>query len=138
MLKRGIFKFCITLQDDQNEELMSKHLRYTEVVMNVFLFMLAGFETTSTFLAYSTYVLAKNPDIQKRLQDEIDTIFQEDNLAMDYESIADMAYMDLFVREVLRMYRTSGQASTRVCNKSTEICGHQIEEGKIELNHLPF
>lgn len=98
--------------------------------MNVFLFMLAGFETTSTFLAYSTYVLVTNPEVQKKLQDEIDSILQKDDPVMDYETVANMEYMDLFVREVLRMYRTSGKASTRQCNKTTNICGHQIEEGK--------
>lgn len=98
--------------------------------MNVFLFMLAGFETTSTFLAYSTYVLAKHPDVQEKLQEEIDSIRTDNNQALDYDLIVDMAYMDLFVREVLRMYRVSGQASTRECNKATTVCGHQIEEGK--------
>ena len=108
---------------------MSKHLRYAEVVTNVFLFMLAGFETTSTFLAYGTYVLATHPEIQKKLQDEVDSVLEGTDPVMDYETVADLEYMDLFVKEVLRMYRTSGKASTRLCNKTTSICGHQIEEG---------
>lgn len=108
---------------------MSKNLRYAEVVMNVFLFMLAGFETTSTFLAYSTYVLATNSEVQTKLQDEVDSTFQDSDRVMDYETIANMTYMDLFVREVLRMYRTSGKATTRQCNKTTNVCGHQVEEG---------
>lgn len=98
--------------------------------MNVFLFMLAGFETTSTFLAYATYVLAKHPDVQEKLQDEIDSLLTDDKQALNYDLIAGMAYMDLFVREVLRMYRVSGQASTRQCNQSSIVCGHQIDEGK--------
>jgi cytochrome P450 family 13 len=109
---------------------MSKHLHYTEVVMNVFLFMLAGFETTSTFLAYSTYVLAKNASIQKKLQDELDACLIDGNRMFDYDAIANMTYMDLFVREVLRMYRISGNASTRQCNKATNVCGYHIDEGK--------
>lgn len=107
---------------------MSKHLQYSEVISNVVLFMLAGFETTSNFLAYSTYVLAKHPDIQERLRTEIQQQWQE-HQELDYERVADMAYMDLFIREVLRMYRISGQLTTRQCNKTTTICEHQIEEG---------
>ena len=109
---------------------MSKHIHYTEVVMNVFLFMLAGFETTSTFLAYSTEVLAKHPEIQEKLLDEINENFTEANDIFDYEKIANLPYMDLFIREVLRMYRISGLPMTRECNKTTDVCGHQIEEGK--------
>ena len=108
---------------------MSKHLQYSEVVSNVILFMLAGFETTSNFLAYSTYVLAKHPDIQEKLRAEIDEQWQEYQ-ELDYERVSDMTYMDLFIREVLRMYRVSGQSSTRQCNRATTVCGHQIEAGK--------
>jgi len=38
--------------------LKSKVLHADEVIANVVLFMVAGYETTSTALAYSTYVLA--------------------------------------------------------------------------------
>lgn len=108
---------------------MSKHLQYSEVISNVILFMLAGFETTSNFLAYSTYVLATHPNIQERLQSEIDQQWQE-NQELDYERVSDLTYMNLFIREVLRMYRISGQLTTRQCNKTTTIGGYQIEEGK--------
>jgi cytochrome P450 len=56
---------------------MSNYLHYNEVVMNVFLFMLGGFNTTATVLAYSTYVLAKQPHIQVKLQAEIDKHWKE-------------------------------------------------------------
>jgi cytochrome P450 len=115
---------------------MSKHLQYTEVIGNVILFMLAGFETTSNFLAYSTYILAKNPDIQERLREEIDLQWKEDE-ELDYERVSDMVYMDLFIREVLRMYRVSGQSSTRQCNNATTVCGHRIDEGnEIFIQHV--
>jgi thromboxane-A synthase len=90
--------------------------------------MLAGFETTSNFLAYSTYVLAKHSDIQEKLQAEVDQQYEETE-ELDYEKVSDMSYMDLFIREVLRMYRVSGQSSTRQCNSATTVCGHQIDEG---------
>jgi len=113
------------------DDLKPKHLHYTEVVMNVFLFMLAGFETTSTILAYSTYVLAKQPDLQTKLQSEIDKHWNEGDEELDYETIVDMTYMDFFIREVLRMYRVSGQVSTRQSDKATTVCGHQIDKGKL-------
>jgi cytochrome P450 len=112
---------------------MSKHLRYTEVIANAVLFMLAGFETTSNFLAYSTYALAKHPDIQERLRLEIDQQWKESE-ELDYEQVAEMTYMDMFIREVLRMYRVSGQSSSRQCNSATTVCGHQIDEGNVDLH----
>ena len=98
--------------------------------MNLLLFMVAGTESTAGVLAYSTYALATNPDIQSKLQSEIDEHWKEGDDQMDYEVVAEMTYMDYFVREVLRMYRLSGQNSTRQCNKTTTVCGHVIDEGK--------
>ena len=42
-----------------------------------------------------------------------------------------MNYMDLFVKEVLRMCAVSTLAVRRERNASTSICGHQIEKGCI-------
>ena len=40
-----------------------------------FVFLIAGYETTSTTLAYMSYYLALYPDLQRKLQDEIDEYF---------------------------------------------------------------
>jgi cytochrome P450 family 13 len=108
---------------------MSKHLHYTEVLMNVFLFMVAGYETIASILAYSTYVLATEAEVQKKLQAEIDEHWQENEKELDYDLITDMTYMDLFLREVLRLYTFSGKVRVRESNESTIVCGHQIEKG---------
>ena len=45
-----------------------------EIISNIFIFMAAGYETTSTALAYVTYVLAQNADVRSKLQAEIDQL----------------------------------------------------------------
>ena len=37
-----------------------------------FIFLAAGYETTSTALGFMAYEMAQNPDIQEKLQQEID------------------------------------------------------------------
>ena len=46
-----------------------------EIELNLLLFMLAGYETTSTTLAYSAYVLATLPDEQQKIFEEINNTF---------------------------------------------------------------
>ena len=41
--------------------------------------MLAGYETTSTALSYSTFVLATIPEEQEKLRDEIDTYYSDES-----------------------------------------------------------
>lgn len=113
---------------------MSKALHSDEVITNVFLFMVAGYETTSTALAYCTYVLATKSDIQEKLVDEINQNNWDDIDGEDaYEIAANLEYLDLFVREVLRMYPLATKPLTRECNLATTVCGHTIEEGMFAI-----
>lgn len=109
----------------------SKTLHQDEVGTNIFLFMVAGYETTSTALASSTYILATKPDIQDKLRTEIDEQQWNEDNQVNYDIVMNMNYMDLFVKEVLGMYPVSTLAMTRECNISTNVCGHEIEEGSI-------
>ena len=55
-----------------------KHkLTSREIVDNSVVFLIAGFETTAKSISYSSYYLALNPDIQEKLQSEIDNYFED-------------------------------------------------------------
>ena len=110
-------------------------MKHSEIIPNIFLFMIAGYETTSTALAYSTYILATHPDIQQQLFSEIDQhrIDHNDHDAV-YDKAMNLTYLDLFVREVLRMYPITSKAMARECNTTTTVCGHTIEKGLFILN----
>ena len=45
---------------------------WQEIKSQSFLFLVAGYETTSTALSYCTYLLSTNPDVQDKLLEEID------------------------------------------------------------------
>ncbi|CAF1209799.1 unnamed protein product [Rotaria sordida] len=98
--------------------------------MNAVLFLNAGFETTSLNLAYSTYVLAKHPNIQTKLQTEIDEYWKDEE-EIDYDIINDMKYLDMFIREVLRIHSITHRVFSRECSQSTIISGYPIEKGSI-------
>ncbi|CAF1202619.1 unnamed protein product [Rotaria sordida] len=100
---------------------MTKH----EIASNIFLFMIAGYETTSTALAYVSYVLATHPNEQSKLQAHIDAHFDsitEDDMP-NYEKISEMDYLDMFIRETLRMYPIAPNAVTRQNTKEFHIDG---------------
>ena len=85
--------------------------------------MAAGYETTSTALAYATYALARHPEVLQKLQDEIDQLPLSDGDGSDedmkkypdYDLVAQMPYMDMFVTEILRMYPIANVAIQRQC-----------------------
>ncbi|XP_068081654.1 cytochrome P450 6B4-like [Anabrus simplex] len=65
---------------------------------------MAGFETTSTTMSFCLHELAVNPDIQRRLQEEIDSTLLEYGGKITYEAIQKMEYLDRVVSETLRKY----------------------------------
>ncbi|CAF1488168.1 unnamed protein product [Rotaria sordida] len=85
--------------------------------------MIAGYETTSTALAYVSYVLATHPDEQLKLQEHIDTYFNPDtdNEIPSYEMISKMDYLDMFIRETLRMYPIIPAVINRQSTKDFQI-----------------
>ena len=63
-----------------------------------------------------------------KLQTEIDEAYAEQNGELDYDRINNMTYMDLFIREVLRMFPIALQAVSRECNMETTVSGYTIEK----------
>ena len=49
-----------------------------EIVINALTFVLGGYETTAAALSFTSYLLALHPDIQEKLQAEIDKYFKDD------------------------------------------------------------
>ncbi|CAF1547533.1 unnamed protein product [Didymodactylos carnosus] len=116
-----------------DEQSVPKKLTHDEIIANVVLFMVAGYETTSTSLAYSTYILANHPDIQRKLQEEIDQNYRDDvdTQNPDYNFVNNMHYMDLFIREVLRMYPIAASVINRQCMTETDVCGYKIAKDAV-------
>ena len=115
---------------------MNNRLTVDEVVGNVFLFLVAGYETTATALAYATYELARHPDVLEKLQSEIDqlALSNDENDQMnkhpDYDIVGQMEYMDIFISEILRMYPIGNRAIQRRAMEDTTIQGIKIDKGK--------
>ncbi|CAG9802064.1 unnamed protein product [Chironomus riparius] len=72
-----------------------------EVAANLFLFVIAGYETTSATISYCLYELAKNSANKKKVQAEIDEL---DNEEFSYEKISKLKYLENCVNETLRKY----------------------------------
>lgn len=54
----------------------------------------AGFESSSSELTLCMHELAKNPDIQSKVHEEIDRVLQQHDGQITYESISEMKYVD--------------------------------------------
>ena len=62
---------------DASDSETQKGLETGEIITDSVVFILAGYETTSTALNLATYLLAANPESQERLANEIHEYFEE-------------------------------------------------------------
>ncbi|GMT22205.1 hypothetical protein PFISCL1PPCAC_13502, partial [Pristionchus fissidentatus] len=106
----------------------SKKLSNDEIVSQCLIFLLAGFDTTSNSLAYTTHFLANHMEVQKRLIEEVDSFLLE-NENIEVERLNDLKYMDAVIKESLRHYPLGSFVVTRECTKPCEIGGFKFEVG---------
>jgi cytochrome P450 family 9 len=91
------------------------------IVAQCFIFFFGGFETVSSVSVFMAYELMVNPDMQRRLQAEIDeTHSQLDGGQVTYEKLQSMKYLDQFVCETMRKY-PAAPILDRVCTKEYEL-----------------
>lgn len=81
----------------------SNKLSKLELHLNLALFLMAGYETSSATLTYILHVLASYPEEQQKLFDEIQANIPKNKIP-NYEETKKLVYMDYFIKEVLRMY----------------------------------
>lgn len=68
-----------------------------DIIAQAVLFFIAGFETSSTLLCFVAHELTINPDVQKKLQEEIDESIAERGEKLDYNDLMKMKYLDMVV-----------------------------------------
>ncbi|XP_069672113.1 probable cytochrome P450 6a13 isoform X2 [Periplaneta americana] len=96
-----------------------------DVAAQAFVFFVAGFETSSTTMTFCLYELALNPDVQERLQAEIDAVLKQHGNEITYDAIQEMDYLDRAIAETLRKYPPV-PLLTRECTKAYTIPGKNI------------
>ena len=92
-----------------------------EVVATALAFLVAGYHTTGSTLAYAAFELAKNRDIQERLRAEIDDAFddEDDDAFPTYNALMALEYLDMVIKETLRRHPAVAMVQ-RIANNDYE------------------
>ena len=88
--------------------------------------LIAGHDTSTALLAWTLYLLGRHADITKRLQDEIDTVVDDDLLT--YRAVSRLKYLDQVLKESLRLYPPI-HAGMRIAATDLTFQGYHISAG---------
>ena len=96
------------------------------IVATAIVLLVAGYDTTGTTLAWACYELAKNPEIQEKLRQEVEDILDGDpEKKLTYDDIQSMTYLDQVINETLRFHNPVG-ALQRSAAKEYKVPGTDI------------
>ena len=96
--KADILSFFMERTDENGQPFSEKYL--TDIVIN---FLVAGRDTTAVTLSWAFYALATEPEVEKNLLEELDSVLR--GKEPTYEDVdTRMPYLHAFIKEVLRLY----------------------------------
>jgi len=88
-----------------------KMITEDEIVGQAFVFLLAGYETSSNTLAFTCYLLAINPECQRRVQEEVDEFYTRHVGVTPYGLISSH-----FLQLLTTRFKFQTQFSAHICS----------------------
>ncbi|CDH59519.1 cytochrome p450 [Lichtheimia corymbifera JMRC:FSU:9682] len=116
-----------------------------ELQNNLLVFFIAGHDTTSLALSYAAYYLAVNPDVQRKAREEAIRVLGDapEDVMPTVEQTRQLTYINMVIKETLRMSPPLATIPVREASEDTELCGTFIPKGTrtfldiYEIQHNP-
>ncbi|CAD5235128.1 unnamed protein product [Bursaphelenchus xylophilus] len=123
---------------DKTDVHIEKKLSLGEVFANCMVFLLAGYDTTANVLTFTSYFLAKHPEVQEKLRAEIEEICVDQSPS--YEQLNSLRYTEAVMKEALRLMPIASAAVNRTCAQGTVLGGTiEIQQGDcIEVDVVSY
>ncbi|XP_063708851.1 LOW QUALITY PROTEIN: uncharacterized protein LOC134837406 [Culicoides brevitarsis] len=101
-VRNDLIDFLIHIKSADQEGIMTDDVLLAQAMV----FFFAGFETSSSTMEFAFYFLAKYPEVQAKVRDEIERGFEKHG-KLTYEFISnDMPYTSKVIKETLRLFPT--------------------------------
>ncbi|XP_074618065.1 cytochrome P450 10-like [Acropora palmata] len=117
------------IQDEDAAEFLTflisrEDISFKEITSNLIELLFPAIETTSFTTLWTLYLLARNPDLQKQLHDEVTSVLKPGEHATP-AALQKMPFLRGCVKETLRMYPAAWE-NTRFLDEDIIIRGYRI------------
>jgi len=116
-----LLSMLLAARDEDGSRMTDKQLRDESITL-----FLAGHETTANALSWTWWLLAQNPDAEKKLHAELETILA--GRAPTLDDVAKLKYTEQVLTESLRLYPPAW-GTARVAIEDHEIGGYKVPKG---------
>ena len=116
-----LLSMLLAAQDEDGSRMTDKQLRDETITL-----FLAGHETTANALSWAFWLLAQNPEVEKKFDDELASVLS--GRAPNIEDIPKLAYTANVLTESMRLYPPAwGMA--RLVKEEVEVAGYKLVPG---------
>ncbi|KAI8138513.1 cytochrome P450 [Fennellomyces sp. T-0311] len=124
-------KDLLTMMMENDED--GKGLTDEELKSNLCVFFFAGHDTTASALCFAIYYMAMHPEVQERAREEAVRVLGNDpeDIAPTVEQMQQMTYINMVIKEVLRISGPADALISRVATKDTELGGVFVPKGTL-------
>ncbi|XP_026553699.1 cytochrome P450 4V2 [Pseudonaja textilis] len=126
--------FLDMLLDARDED--GEKLSYIGIREEVDTFMFEGHDTTAVALNWAIYLLASHPEIQRKVNSELDEVFGDSDHHITMEDLKKLRYLECVIKEALRLF-PSVPIFARILKEECYIRGYKIPKGT-NIMILPY
>ncbi|GFW21917.1 cytochrome P450 4c3 [Trichonephila clavipes] len=88
-----------------DQHINGQQLTEEDITEEIDTFMFEGHDTTATAMNFSLYCIGLYPEVQRKIHEELDSIFGEDTeRPVTRDDVRDMKYLECVIKESLRLY----------------------------------
>ncbi|XP_055847823.1 cytochrome P450 CYP12A2-like [Episyrphus balteatus] len=124
-------------KDNEEKSVLEKLLKIDRNVAKVMAqdLIAGGVDTTSSTIAGILICIAKNPEKQEKLRQEIRTILPQKDSLLTIDNMKNLPYLRAIIKEGMRMYPIGG-GTVRANKEDIVMSGYQVPKSQeIILNH---
>ncbi|XP_013134074.1 PREDICTED: cytochrome P450 6B5-like [Papilio polytes] len=90
----------------RSEDEQERKLDLTDdiIAAQAFVFYAGGYETSASTMSFMLYEMARNPDLQDRVIQEVDDVMRKYDGKLTFEALNELKYMEQVFDETLRLY----------------------------------
>jgi len=124
-------------QDMKFSHKQKRKLTEQDIISNLIVLLIVGYDTTGMTLAAILWALSENQEVQEKLRREVDEAWEVANgVFPDYSSLQTLPYLDMVVMETLRLYGPAA-LTMRACNEDYRLPGTDFTVRKNDMILFP-